>query len=240
MSKKLSPAQMRYSRFDKELLAVYLGIEKCRPYLESKAFVIYTDHKPLLAGFTARADRSYRQARQLAYISEFCTNLQHVNGKNNVVADALSRSSVAAVSNPQYLFDHAATAKAQINAPDIADCRSRVSSGLHLVDVTIAPGINLLCDDSLGSTRPVIPLTWRKRVFDIIHGLAHQGPKPTLRAISSRFVWQGLRRDVTSWCRNCHACQTAKIARHVKAPLMPPPCPDRRFADINVDLVGPL
>ena len=106
--------------------------------------------------------------------------------------------------------------------------------------MTIAPGINLLCDDSLGSTRPVVPLTWRKRVFDIIHGLAHQGPKPTLRAISSRFVWQGLRRDVTSWCRNCHACQIAKIARHVKALLMPPPCPDRRFADVNIDLVGPL
>ena len=79
--------------------------------------MIYTDHKPLLAGFTARADRSDRQARQLAYISEFCTNLQHVNGKNNVVADALSRSSVAAVGHPQDLFDHAAMAKAQINAP---------------------------------------------------------------------------------------------------------------------------
>jgi len=240
MSKKLSPAQSRYSTFDRELLAVYLGVEKCRPYLEGKPFTIFTDHKPLLAGFAARADRTPRQARHLAYISEFSTNLKHVEGKNNVVADALSRSSLAAITRPQDRFDHVALAKAQTGAVDIAECRARTSTGLHLVDIAVAPDVFLLCDDSLGSPRPVVPTTWRRRVFDAIHGLAHQGPKPTLRAISSRYVWHGLRRDVALWCRDCHACQAAKITRHVKAPLVPPPAPDRRFADINVDLVGPL
>jgi cleavage and polyadenylation specificity factor subunit 1 len=240
ISKKLSPAQSRYSTFDKELLAIYLGIEKCRPYLEGKPFVIYTDHKPLLAGFSARADRSDRQARQLSYISEFSTDLKHIEGKHNVVADALSRSSVSAIAKSNDLFDHVEMARAQLDAPDIAECRSNTSSGLHLVDVVVAPGISLLCDDSLGIFRPLVPATWHKRVFDMIHGLAHQGPKPTLRAISSRYVWHGFRRDIILWCRTCHNCQTAKITRHVKSPLLPPPVSDRRFADINVDLVGPL
>ena len=35
--------------------------------------------------------KSGRQTRQLATISEFTTDIQHVSGKDNVVADTLSR-----------------------------------------------------------------------------------------------------------------------------------------------------
>ena len=187
---------MRYSTFDKELLAVYLGVERCRPYLEGKTFSIYTDHKPLLAGFTARADRSSRQARQLAYISEFSTNIHHIEGKYNVVADALSRSSIATINQREDLFDFIKMAAAQKDDPDIADYRANPSTGLHLIDIPISSNAVLCCDDSIGSARPMIPEKWRKRVFDLIHGLGHQGPKPTLKAISSQYVWHGLQCDV--------------------------------------------
>ncbi|GFY19414.1 uncharacterized protein TNCV_4128011 [Trichonephila clavipes] len=55
-------------------------------------FVIYTDHKPLTFAFKQKNEKaSPRQQRQLQYISEFSCNIQHVLGKDNVVADALSR-----------------------------------------------------------------------------------------------------------------------------------------------------
>ena len=40
--------------------------------------------------------------------------------------------------------------------------------------------------------------------------------------------------------RTCHACQTSKIGRHTKAPLVDLGLSDRRFGDIHFDLVGPL
>jgi hypothetical protein len=46
-SKKLEPAQMRYSAFDRELLACVAGIRHFRYMLEGSPFTIYTDHKPL-------------------------------------------------------------------------------------------------------------------------------------------------------------------------------------------------
>ncbi|KAK4311468.1 hypothetical protein Pmani_017019 [Petrolisthes manimaculis] len=37
---------------------------------------------------------SARQQRHLTYISEYTTNIQHLSGKNNLVADALSRATI--------------------------------------------------------------------------------------------------------------------------------------------------
>ena len=46
-SKKLSPAETRYSAFDRELLAVYSTIRHFRHNLEGREFYVNTDHKPL-------------------------------------------------------------------------------------------------------------------------------------------------------------------------------------------------
>ncbi len=46
-SKKLEPAQIRYSVFDRELFACVPDIRHFRYMLEGRPFTIYTDHKPL-------------------------------------------------------------------------------------------------------------------------------------------------------------------------------------------------
>ena len=50
-----------------------------------------SDHKPLLFALHCLTDAwSARQQRQLSYIAEFTSDVRHVAGKANVVADALS------------------------------------------------------------------------------------------------------------------------------------------------------
>ena len=46
-SRKLLPAEKKYSTFDKELLAMYLAVKKFRYFIEGRKFAIFTDHKPL-------------------------------------------------------------------------------------------------------------------------------------------------------------------------------------------------
>lgn len=46
-SKKLSPAQQKYSAFDRELLAIYRAIRHFRHMIEGHQFTIFTDHTPL-------------------------------------------------------------------------------------------------------------------------------------------------------------------------------------------------
>ena len=67
-SRKLNPAETRYSTFDRELLAVFLGIKHFQHFLEGRTFHVLTDHKPLTFALTSRSDRySPRQSRHLDY-----------------------------------------------------------------------------------------------------------------------------------------------------------------------------
>ncbi len=95
---------MKYSTFDRELLAAFAAIRHFRFILEGRSFRLLTDHMPLaLTMHRVSAPWSARQVRQLAYISEFTTDLRHVPGKRNIVADALSRPSAA----PPLVQNHA-------------------------------------------------------------------------------------------------------------------------------------
>ena len=232
-SRKLSTAEKNYSAFDRELLAVYSAVKHFRHFIEGRSFTAFTDHKPLTNAFDSATDRSPRQIRHLSFISEFTTDLQHVSGKHNVVADALSR--ITAIAQPT--IDYSELAAAQ-DSDEITAYRTAIS-GLTLEDIPHGQ-VTILCDTSTGKPRPVIPSTWTKRIFDTVHGLSHPAVRPTQRAVSSRFVWHGMKKDIQQWCKECHACQASKIHRHVRAPLVTPEAPEARFAELHVDLVGPL
>ena len=88
--RKLLHAELKYSTFDRELLAIYLSIKHFCYFLEGRQFAVYTDHLPLTTAITSAADCSPRQARHVSYIAEFTTDLRHLPGKTNVVADAFT------------------------------------------------------------------------------------------------------------------------------------------------------
>ena len=235
-SKKLRPPEKKYSAFDRELLALYLGIRHFRYFLEGRRFRAYTDHKPLTFCMAKVTDPwSGRQQRHLSYISEFTTDIQHIEGKNNAVADTLSR---ATLNNIQLGIDYCALAAAQCQDAEVQAYRAATSS-LKLQDVPFS-STTILCDMSAGYARPIVPADWRRRVFDLVHGLSHPSIRTTRKLISSKFVWKGLQKQVGMWARQCLACQSSKIQRHIKAPLQNFGVPERRFDHIHVDLVGPL
>lgn len=55
-SRRPEPRELRYSTFDRELLAVYLAIKHFRYFLEGREFQIWTDHKPLVVALTCKSD----------------------------------------------------------------------------------------------------------------------------------------------------------------------------------------
>jgi hypothetical protein len=89
-SQKLSPAETPYSAFDRELLAVYSSILHFCHLVEGRHFEIFSDHKPLAGALTRVSDPpSDRQCRHLSFISEFVSEIKHIAGRENVVADTL-------------------------------------------------------------------------------------------------------------------------------------------------------
>jgi RNase H-like domain found in reverse transcriptase/Integrase zinc binding domain len=267
-SKKLDLAQRKYSAFDRELYACYAGIRHFRYMLEGRKFTIFTDHKPLTQALHCTSDPwTPRQCRQLSYIAEFTSDIQHISGKENIVADTLSRPPPAAVGAQQGTvaavstvgaqqgtvaavaaaagvsdqlqpgLDFAAIAVRQLLCPETQQLLGSPSLQVRAVPVE---GGQLYCDFSSGSARPLIPAADRRAVFSLIHSLAHPGIRATKRLLSKRVVWRGMATDATKWCRECQHCQRAKVTTQAAAAVQAIPVPDRRFSHLHVDLVGPL
>ena len=91
-----------------------------------------------------------------------------------------------------------------------------------------------------GTPRPIVPPSWRRRVFDVLHNLSHPGVRASHKLVSSKFVWYGMNKHIGEWAKACITCQTSKVARHIRALLRQFELPHQRFDDINVNLVGPL
>nr|VZI22700.1 unnamed protein product [Spirometra erinaceieuropaei] len=165
-SQKLQPTQTRYSTFSRELLAIYMAIRHFRHLLEGRDFSVHTDHKPLTYALKAKPDRyPPREVRHLDYISQFTADIRYVRGRDNVVADALSRPDIITLTSD---FDLARLADLQTADESIADLRT---------------------------PRPVVPLSYRKVVFDYFHSLSHPGIRAGRKLVAARFVWPKMNSD---------------------------------------------
>ena len=188
------------------MLVIFHAVQRFRHHIEDRPFTILTNHKPLIYAFTIETERSPRQTRHLTFISKFSTDIQHIDGKKNVVADTLSRLSTTGLP----AIDYQQLSKDQAQSEEITGLRNS-TTGLQLVDVPFS-NFTVLCDTSTGKERPVLPSEWTKRAFEVVHNLSHPGIKPTQQAVTARFVWHGLKREVQRWCKECHAaCQSSKI-----------------------------
>ena len=167
--------------------------------------------------------RSPRQIRHPSFVAEFTNDVQQVSGRDNVVADALSRTpTIAAVLSPE--INYRQLAADQATSDEIHACCTAIT-GLKLEDVPFQD-FTVLCDISTGYIRPFVLHEWRRCIFDTIHGLSHAGNRPTLRAISRRFFLHKMKTYVRNWFRICHPCQSSKVQRHVHALLQPRTLPD--------------
>ena len=235
-NRPLQLADAQRSATERELLAGYRSVLHFQHLLEGRHFTWFTDHRPLLAMMAKTTDpKSAMQARHLAFISSFMTDVRRVEGKRNAVADALSRVEIDAISLG---VDFKDLAQAQQRDPELPAVRT-AATALRWQDVDLQ-GATLLCDVSGRSPRPWVPAAYRRPIYEQLHGLAHPGTRASVQLVSSRYVWHGLNRDVTAWARACVACQRAKVHRHTDSGVDRIPTPDNRFEAIHVDLVGPL
>lgn len=236
-SQKLSETQQKYSTFDRELLGIYMAVKHFHRLIEGREFTIFTDHRPLTYAFSQKpsSNDTPRRVRQLDFISQYSTNIQHINGRDNITADALSRIEEIYVPSP---IDYAELEKCQSTDNELSKLHD--NKRLKFKNITL-PGstINITCDTSTGKSRPYLPKHFRKQIFDTIHGMSHPGKRTTRKMITQRYLWPYMNKDINNWCRSCIACQKSKIQRHT---ISPPGTfmTAQRFEHLHIDIVGPL
>ena len=263
-SKRLEKSQMKYSTFAKELFAVYASIKNFRPFVEGREFYILTDHQPLLKAFPKKSARDMpREERWLEYIATYTTDIRHVKGIENVVADALSRylenydqSGVSSngeipsvddafcnlVTDDHKLrtnslsFEEEYLKEEQLKDQELKDylnSNNKWSAKIELISGLYANKIK-------GITRFYLPLSMRREVLQQFHDLGHPGQKASLEQLSRKYIWPGMKKDIKEWCKRCIRCQKAKVIKHNRAPLQQFPDSTGKLQEVHIDLVGPL
>lgn len=242
-SKTFSTAEQKYSTFDRELLAIFLGIKKFRHFLEGREFRIYTDHKPLITAINSKTDRSPRQTRHLEFIAQFTTDIRHVKGPDNVVADTLSRTDDISVLT--FIgFDIEKLIQLQELDPELKE----ILHGTKLLNKRIkleqiSPNADtkpIWCETSTRLPRPYIPEPMRREIFVNLHKITHPGVRASRKRVAAKYFWPSMNKDSSLWAKTCIECQKSKITRHTRSEFQRFELPSGRFEKIHIDLVGPL
>lgn len=233
-SRKLSQAEQKYSTYDRELLAIYEAIKYFRHMLEGRRFTVFTDHKPIIFAFSKKSSQNTpRQFRYLDYIGQFTTDIRFVEGKDNIVADALSR-----IEGLDATLNFTQLAISQNSDAELQQILANNTTSLDLKKVTM-PDTNaeIYCDISTKNARPFLTKQFRRVAFDKVHGLAHPGVKTSVKMVTERFVWPAIKSDCSKWAKTCIQCQKSKISRHVKSPTGCFDTPTARFEHVHLDII---
>lgn len=235
MSQKFTGAQRKYQTTEKECLAVILGFEKFRPYIEGSRVTVITDHAALL-WLQNLKDPTGRLARWALRLQAYDFTIIHKKGKDHVVPDALSRSvEMVVVTNFKKTTDSWYTnliSKINENPQLIDDFE--IKNGLLYKRVKVDPEEWRLC----------VPSEFRNAIIKDNHDeitSCHFGKFKTMHKIRLSYYWPAMRKDIENYIRNCEICKKVKPKNIETTPPMgeyiEPGCPWRIIAS---DIIGPF
>lgn len=92
-SKSLTTGERNASTIDRELLGILKAMRDCHYLIDGHSVVVFTDHKPLTYALKEQPCND-RNARVINLLLQYRVVIKYLKGKDNVVADALSRLTI--------------------------------------------------------------------------------------------------------------------------------------------------
>jgi RNase H-like domain found in reverse transcriptase/Reverse transcriptase (RNA-dependent DNA polymerase)/Integrase zinc binding domain/Integrase core domain/gag-polyprotein putative aspartyl protease len=245
-SRKMSPAEVNYPVHDQELLSVVHGLRKWRHYLHGGKVRVITDNWATKFLLT-KPELNKRQAGWLDFIQEFNLEIIYRPGKDNTVADALSR-------RPDYTINTICSlslSKGLLPAVQAAAKKDeQYQSLLRQVESTTRTDFKVRDGLLYKEEKPSPPRLYipegplRTDLLKEAHDTAtsgHLGRDKTFERLARTFYWPRMRKLVDEYVRSCPSCQSVKPSQRLPIgllqPLDPPQCP---WESVSVDFITHL
>ena len=261
-SKKLTNAERKYSQLDKEGLALVFAVKRFRYFLLGRKFEARTDHKPLLGLFgrdkPVPHNANARIQRWALLLSQYDFDLIHKPGKENVIADALSRLPV----EDEFKSGTPAEYVKLIECCDFEEISFNVIKQYTSKDVVLSflvkclklgwpnennvslieysnvkEDLSLHNEVVLYRNRVVIPVELRCKVLNhLLNG--HNGIN-AMKAEARKWVWwPKMDQDIAEVTRNCNVC--FKNYKQTPATTLSWPSAGKPWSRLHIDYAGPI
>jgi hypothetical protein len=182
-------------------------------------------------------DLNIRQQKWVSKIQACDFDIEFVKGKNNVVADALSRRLTSYA-----LLEFSVEWKLHLLVEYFKN-----KFVCELMDGQNQDERLQILDDLIyykGRIYVVKKSKFKERVLRTVHDsplVEHQGFLKTYRQIRGRFAWKGLKEDAMHYVRECTTCQQNKVEHtHPAGLLQPLPILAYKWESISMDFITDL
>lgn len=239
-SRVLASHHQKLPAYEKELIGLAKAITHWRPYLWGRSFVVRTDHYSLKYFLDQRVT-TFPQQHWLSKLLGFDFVVEYRAGRENIVADALSRQTedagtLAAISMPQLqLFEDIRALVA--DSADLQELIRKIQQGESSNQWSVSNGLVYY------KNRVYIPSSSSiaNSILAALHNQAHEGYQKTLKRIATDFYWKGMKIDIQNFVRACNVCQRHKAEHlHPAGVLQPLNIPQQIWSDISMDFIEGL
>ena len=245
-SKKLNPRLASSSTYVRELYGLTEAIKKWRQYLLGSTFKIFTDHKSLKC-LMNQTIQTPEQQKWLTKLVGYNYEIHYKPGKENVVADALSRVTEAPIEGICAIISSPSSpliSKLQkffATNPAGQKLVTKAQEDVKMLqNFTYKSGLlyfkgRLFIPAETGITTDIL------QEFHASPLGGHSGIQATLARVSASFYWPGMHKEIKNFVHTCNTCQHNKYNTHAPYGLIQPlPLPQQVWEDISMDFITHL
>jgi len=236
-SRKLIGAETRYSIPEKEALAILFVLERAAGLLGTGTFILHADSSVVVSLF--KNPKSKRLARYAIRLSEFDFIIKHIPGRENKVADHLSRVQTFDLMTVYSTNEDEKLKWIQAEDADLFNLLKIKPQIFKSIDGIVY--LNPHQSDPFQRLRPVIPAHARVSVIADAHNSqmsGHMGYTKTLQRILATSWFPNAKQMVKDFVRRCSSCQLRKGNKTTYQ--LQPILTRRPMEMIHCDLIGPL
>ena len=205
------------STYEKELLSLITAVHKWKHYLMGHHFIIKTDHESLKYLLDQKINTSLQQ-KWLVKLMGMDYEIQYRKGKENIVADALSRR--GDLENIAETSVHTITAIKPQWLTMVAESYNSDEMAKEVL-LKLAMGADALPDYSYnqgilrfkGRVWIGADSELRQRLVSCFHDSSlggHSGNLGTYQRIKSYLYWPGMKKEVEQYVQSCEVCKRRK------------------------------
>ena len=263
-SRTTTKAERNYSQLEREFLSVVFALHRFRLYLIGTVCTVQTDHRPILGIIGKSIDLlSARLRRWVIAIQQFDFKIEHIAGKNNFLADVLSRNAVFDQPSDAEVIGESSLCSIQMLSPlSLEQIATDTSADDEMQAVVTAIQQNWSSPSQKKLTpyyqmrnelsifnfknqaiitkgdRTVIPRSLTSKLLRLCHE-NHIGMSKMKSVLRASVYWPGMDKDVEAFCRACNFC-LMHATRGDRAPLKQVASQvEVPWSKIAIDLTGP-